>query len=98
MSGRGRNAAPVVVREYRHSQDECVRALELLLKKAISNMAAERAPEPAGHDDAKEAGLRPGGGVRRGGGTSVGTVVRTRGGDHVETSPVRTDQRAKEDQ
>ena len=54
MSGRGRNAAPVVVREYRHSQDECVRALELLLKKAISNMAAERAPEPDGHDEAKE--------------------------------------------
>jgi hypothetical protein len=54
MSGRGRNAAPVVVREYRHSQDECVRALELLLKKSISNMAAEPAPEPDGHDEAKE--------------------------------------------
>jgi hypothetical protein len=53
MSGRGRNAAPVVVREYRHSQDECVRALELLLKKAISNMAAERAPEPDGRDGPK---------------------------------------------
>ncbi len=52
MSGRGRNAAPVVVREYRHSQDECVRALELLLKKAISNMAAERAPEPDSRNDA----------------------------------------------
>ena len=54
MSGRGRNAAPVVVREYRHSQDECVRALELLLKNAISNMAAERAPEPDSRDEAKE--------------------------------------------
>jgi hypothetical protein len=54
MSGRGRNAAPVVLREYRHSRDECVRALELLLKKSISNMAAERAPEPDGHDEAKE--------------------------------------------
>jgi hypothetical protein len=42
MSGRGRKAAPVVVREYRHSQDECIRALALVLKKAISNMAAER--------------------------------------------------------
>ena len=54
MSGRGRNAAPVVVREYRHSRDECVRALELLLKKSISNMAAERAPEPDSHDKAKQ--------------------------------------------
>jgi hypothetical protein len=52
MSGRGRNAAPVVVREYRHSQDECVRALELLLKKAVSNMATERAPEPDSRNDA----------------------------------------------
>ena len=51
MSHRGRNAGPVVVREYRHSQDECVRALELLLKNAISNMAAERAPEPDSRDD-----------------------------------------------
>jgi hypothetical protein len=54
MSGRGRNAAPVVVREYRHSRDECVRALELLLKKSISNMAAERAREPDSRDEAKE--------------------------------------------
>ena len=51
MSGRGRNAAPVVVREYRHSRDECVRALELLLKKSVSNMAAERAPEPDSRND-----------------------------------------------
>jgi hypothetical protein len=96
MSGRSRNAAPVVVREYRHSQDECVRALELLLRKAISNMAVERAPEPDGHDEAKELkhGLRTGCGVLRGG-TSVGAVVRMRGGDHVETSPVRTDQRTQ---
>ena len=54
MNGRGRNAAPVVVREYRHSQDECVRALELLLKKAISNMAAERIPE---HDSCNDAAI-----------------------------------------
>jgi hypothetical protein len=54
MSGRGRNAAPVVVREYRHSRDECVRALELLLKKSVSNMAAERAREPDSRDEAKE--------------------------------------------
>jgi hypothetical protein len=54
MSGRGRNAAPVVVREYRHSQDECVRALELLLKKAVSNMAVEPAPE---HDSCNDAAM-----------------------------------------
>jgi hypothetical protein len=54
MIGRGRNAAPVVVREYRRSHDECVRALELLLKKSLSNMAAEPAPEPDGDDEAKE--------------------------------------------
>jgi hypothetical protein len=54
MSGRGRNAAPIVVREYRHSWDECVRALELLLKKAISNMAAERIPE---HDSCNDAAI-----------------------------------------
>ncbi len=52
MSGRGRNAAPVVVREYSPSRDECVRALELLLKKSVSNMAAERAPEPDSRNDA----------------------------------------------
>jgi hypothetical protein len=52
MSGRGRNAAPVVVREYRHSRDECVRALELLLKKSVSNMAAERIPKPDSCNDA----------------------------------------------
>ena len=42
-------------------------------------MAAEPAPESDGHDDAKEAWLRPGGGVLRGGGTSVGAVARMRG-------------------
>jgi hypothetical protein len=42
--------------------------------------------------------LRPGGGVLRGGGTGVGADVPMRGGDHVETSPVSTDQRAQEDQ
>jgi hypothetical protein len=52
MSGRGRNAAPVVVREYRHSRNECIRALELLLKKSVSNMAAERTPEPDSCNDA----------------------------------------------
>jgi hypothetical protein len=49
MSGRGRNAAPVVVREYRHSRNECVRALELLLKEPVSK-AARPAPEPDGYD------------------------------------------------
>jgi hypothetical protein len=52
MSDRGRNAAPVVVREYRHSQDECVRALELLLKKSVNNMAAERPPKHNSRNDA----------------------------------------------
>jgi hypothetical protein len=42
--------------------------------------------------------LIQGGGVLRGGGTSVGAVAGMRGGDHVETSPLRTDQRAQEDQ
>ena len=51
-----------------------------------------------GHDDAKEAWFPPGGGVLRGDGTSVGTVVRTRGGGRVDTNPVRTDQRVQEDQ
>jgi hypothetical protein len=54
MSGRGRKAAPVVVREYSHSQDECVRALELLLKKSVSNIAVERAPE---HDSCNDAAI-----------------------------------------
>ena len=99
MSGRGRDAAPVVVREYRHSQDECLRALELLLKNAISNMAAERAPEPDGRDTRRsESMVAPDGGVLMGGGTSVGTVVRMRGGGHVETNLLSTDQRAQEDQ
>ncbi len=35
------------MREYRHSRNECVRALELLLKKAVSNMAAE--PDSCDH-------------------------------------------------
>jgi hypothetical protein len=52
MSGRGRNAAPVVVREYRHSRNECVHALELLLKKSVSEMAAEPAPKPDSCNDA----------------------------------------------
>jgi len=42
--------------------------------------------------------LRSGGGVLRGGGTGVGADVPMRGGDHVETSSVSTDQRAQEDQ
>ena len=54
MSGRGRNAAPVVVREYRHSRTECVRALELLLKKSVSNMVAEPAPE---HDSCNDTAI-----------------------------------------
>ena len=62
------------------------------------NRHTKKAAPASGPDDAKEAWFPPGGGVLRGGGTSVGTVVRTRGGGHVETSPVRTDQRAQEDQ
>ena len=58
----------------------------------------KKAAPASGPDDAKEAWFPPGDGVLRGGGTSVGTVVRTRGGGHVETSLVSTDQRAQEDQ
>jgi hypothetical protein len=55
MSGRGRNAASVVVREYRHSRNECIRALELLLKKSVGNMVAEPTPEPDSCNDASRA-------------------------------------------
>ncbi len=51
MSGRGRNATPIVVREYRHSRNECVRALELLLKKSVSNLAAGSALKPDSSND-----------------------------------------------
>ena len=70
----------------------------ILSKSSASHIAVEPAPKPDGHDDAKEAWFPPGGGVLRGVGTSVGAVVRTRGGDHVEKSLVSTDQRAQEDQ
>ena len=70
----------------------------ILSKSNASQKAVEPAPKLDGHDDAKEAWFPPGGGVLRGDGTSVGTVVRTRGGGHVETSLVSTDQRAQEDQ
>ena len=70
----------------------------ILSKSNASQKAVEPAPEPDGNDEAKEAWFPPGGGVLRGGGTRVGTVVRTRGGGHVETSLVSTDQRAQEDQ
>jgi len=69
----------------------------ILSKSNSSQKAVEPDPKLDGHNDAKEAWFSPGGGVLRGG-TSVGTVVRTRGGGHVETSLVSTDQRAKEDQ
>ena len=67
----------------------------VLSKSNASQKAVEHAPKLDGHDDAKEAWLRPGGDVLRGGGTSVGAVVRRRGGDHVETSPLSTDQRTQ---
>ena len=70
----------------------------ILSKSNASQDAVEPAPKLDGHDDAKEAWFPPGGGVLRSGGTSVGAIVQMRGGDHVETSPVRTDQRAQEDQ
>jgi hypothetical protein len=63
----------------------------ILSKSNASQKAVEPAPKLDGHDDAKEAWFPPGGGVLRGGGTSVGAIVRTRGGGHVETSPIRTD-------
>ena len=55
MSGRGRNAAPVVFREYRNAPDDCVRALEMLLKKSVSK-AARPAPEPDGRDGTRVKG------------------------------------------
>jgi hypothetical protein len=72
----------------------------VLSKSNASQKAVEPAPEPDGHDEAKrsEGMVAPDGGVLRGDGTSVGTVVRTRGGGHVETSLVSTEQRAQEDQ
>jgi hypothetical protein len=51
----------------------------ILSKSNASQKAGEPAPKLDGHDDAKEAWFPPGGGVLRGGGTSVGTVVRMRG-------------------
>jgi hypothetical protein len=57
----------------------------------------KKAAPASGRDDAKEAWFPPGDGVLRGDGTSVGTFVRRRGGDHVETSPLSIDQRAQED-
>jgi hypothetical protein len=70
----------------------------ILSRSNASQKAVEPASKLDGHDDAKEAWFPPGGGVLRGGGTSVGVVVRTKGDGHVETSPVSTDQRAQEDQ
>jgi hypothetical protein len=70
----------------------------ILSKSNASQEAGEPAPKLDGHDDMKEAWFPPVGGVLMGGGTSVETVVRRRGGGHVETSPLSTDQRAQEDQ
>jgi hypothetical protein len=67
----------------------------VLSKSNASQNAVESAPEPDGHDDTKEAWFPPGGGVLMGDGTSVGAVVRMRGGDHVETSPLSIDQRTQ---
>jgi len=67
----------------------------ILSKSNASQKAVEPAPRLDGHGNAKGAYFSPGGGVLRGGGTSVGTVVRMRGGDHVETNLVSTDQRTQ---
>jgi hypothetical protein len=42
-----------VSRDYQAAQDDCVRALELLLRKSTSK-AARPAPEPDDRDDVKE--------------------------------------------
>jgi hypothetical protein len=73
-------------------------ALAAVYRFIIDCHAKNEATCPGSPDDANEAWFPPGGGVLSGGGTSVGTVVRTRGGDHVETNLVSTDQRAQEDQ
>jgi hypothetical protein len=67
----------------------------VLAKSNANQKAGEPAPEPDDHDEEKEAWFPPGGGVLRGDETSVGTVVRMRGGDHVETSPLSIDQRTQ---
>jgi len=67
----------------------------LLMKR--KNVEPPRARQPRRRVGVK-AWLIHGGGVLRGGGTGVGADVPMRGGDHVETSPVSTDQRAQEDQ
>jgi hypothetical protein len=73
-------------------------ALAAVYKLVLNCHAKKKAAPASGPDDAKEAWFPPGDGVLRGGGTSVGTVLRTRGGDHVETSLISIDQRAQEDQ
>ena len=72
-------------------------ALAAVYRFIIDSHAKKEATCPGSPDEAKEAWFPLSDGVLMGGGTSVGTVVRTRGGDHVETSPIRTDQRAQED-
>jgi hypothetical protein len=43
-----------VIRDYRESPDDCVRALALLLSQSVMKVADKPAPEPAGRDDVKE--------------------------------------------
>jgi hypothetical protein len=50
MSGSGRNAAPVVQREYRTVPDACEKAIELLLK---GHTKKEGGPPTAPEDDVK---------------------------------------------
>jgi hypothetical protein len=51
MSNPRQNA--IISRHYRNAPSYCAQALELLLKKPVSNMAAEPAPEPDGRDGTK---------------------------------------------
>ena len=44
-----RTTVPVVVRAYRHAPDDCLRAIELLLKRPVTK-AARPAPEPDDRD------------------------------------------------
>jgi hypothetical protein len=50
-----RRQGAVVSRSYDPAPDQCVRALELLLRKPVSKEAAEPSPEPDGRKDGTKA-------------------------------------------
>ena len=54
MSGSKRNV--IVSREYKPAPDDCVRALELLLKKPVIEEVGRPAPEPTDRDAERDQG------------------------------------------